>query len=713
MTINHAHFQHTFSAFAAEPLNTYDPPGVLRRDALPAADLDPDALKPFVKLFNKHVKRAVADRPASGLSASTASDSTKSKVSGSSNWNSTSYGGKEAPQPPALLPALDVGTILQNGGADALETLQHARLLGQLDRSMQVNLGSEILWKTARATAVQVLEDMPGLTRAERKELLTKLEEYDKSTREVERTFDAEENGLHDKDEDGQEFLGRKSDHLKRHHRTSDFASSTRAKKTRTVPSAPSDGKVDFTSQRRLSRELDLALEDDVHEFATAKDFGLEEKGVDPPTSMDAGSHQTVHLAAASGDRKKIHVTKFLEIAPPAERGSSSSSRKRPTQFIPAEQLEWRRHAPISSSRSMNKNNNNQYQTSFADSTGQPPTTDDDQVVTTSQESPSTFRWMVDKVGHKFSRIFGWHKNAAAPADQHSETPDEGATADSTDGEAGTKEQDSIDVALQDAVKEIIPQKYPPVRVRMTAERSMLEDQLARPELMPKARKTQKQVEEEADKEQAKEAKEEEDAGEDNGAAEKKESSTSQRPPATTAEALALPAVERFEKLGLITSEIKSMRDPGDFPDPLSLDVMLKALNVGDRLIPRHTTVQSACEEYAAARGKIRSFAATCRALGNTFIRKTDPLLLAESGLRGCGRTVLDTNGLCEHPTDRLSCDGVEEMARKMDDEVLEVCNGEVTLDASGTANAPLLPAPIDTFLEAARTEQDFAVAAA
>eukprot|EP00392_Amoebophrya_sp_AT5.2_P018164 g18635.t1 len=276
-------------------------------------------------------------------------------------------------------------------------------------------------------------------------------------------------------------------------------------------------------------------------------------------------------------------------------------------------------------------------------------------------------------LGGMFERAFGFSGGDAS----------EGHDAE-IEGEAGTgglKHASVSEIEEQATVE--AEKKFAPVDMHMSPERGKMEWKLEHPEPLPEPGKSKEEILKRQDLEEAESAAEEAEA----------EGLDLKNSP--SAESLAAPALKKFEELDLVAKEIRDMRDTEDFPDPHTVDIAMKALNTFDRAVPVRRTLKQACQAYA----EIRTLEAPCRAIEATFVRKTDPEILKTGVLKGCGQQVTD-NDYCDEPTDDLACLTFEPFAKKVDAQVMETCNGEMTMDAEGKTVVPLIPMPLENFVE-------------
>lgn len=70
---------------------------------------------------------------------------------------------------------IDFETVLKNGGAKGLETMEQARHMGQLDAALQDHLGREVITETVRKVAARVLKKIPVISKATRERLLNEI----------------------------------------------------------------------------------------------------------------------------------------------------------------------------------------------------------------------------------------------------------------------------------------------------------------------------------------------------------------------------------------------------------------------------------------------------------------------------------------------------------------------------------------------------------
>ncbi|CAD7949185.1 unnamed protein product [Amoebophrya sp. A120] len=605
---------------------------------------------------------------------------------------------------------IDVETLVSNGGAKALETLSSARLMGQLDHSMLARLGPDILRKTAREAAWNVLKNVPGLTEEGKQEVMDEFDEYDAQTREETDPFVTEldsalkvlNKARREQEEEGagtaakDAVLGKRSATEAADGSIAAARPSTKAKK----PVVGNEEQQDARSD-----------EPDANEKASARKANKRKKakhrGANGQHHPDTGSKgrarkrkpPSLALQEQRQDNgpMQLNVTQFLDIGlqvkQPTSRTTSFAANEAPAAAGPTPPT------PADATKA---------KPPPAAKPKPPPDADKAKEKTASGPLANWHNFfahfkdtlaLLNPVG--LMSIMSSSSHKAAAQDAAAQQAASGSTAKQQPGgdqqynhnqhhghhkhhAAAQRKSDEIDKEAVEDVK----RDFAPVEMKMNPERAKLEYKLDHPKPVPEPGKSVNQQAAEQDAEEhADEMEEEEAEGETPGV------------PKPSAKSLAAPALKKYEELRLTAAEISAIRDRGDFPDPHTVDVAMKSINMYDRAVPVHETVKQACTAYAKARNEIHQLAGSCRALEATFIRKTDPQLLKDGIIHGCGESVLDVDEDCEEPADELACRAFETFVKKVDAQVLETCNGELTLDERGKTETPLVPMDLDTMI--------------
>jgi len=567
---------------------------------------------------------------------------------------------------------IDLNSLLNKGGNKALLTLNQARLYGQLDRAMFSHLAPQILRRTVHRAAEEVLEGMPNLTARGRKQIMREFDAYAKATEEEDDPVadgldeklwpnrggsSAGKNAASPRDVGGKQEESVENKNQNLHEKNFQSGGSASSSSSPLAPEVePAGGRGGGPRVHRISsstKTKDGPMQLNVTQFL---EIGRRGGGGGQPTLAP-------HLKMSRCGSKMNYKRSW---------SSSSSS----TSFAGGGEEDKGAGAPgLDDVGNLVQNGSEAAAGAVGDARKQV----DNHVLGFSEKMQSVLDAITDwnPLGGMFERAFGFSGGDAS----------EGHDAE-IEGEAGTgglKHASVSEIEEQATVE--AEKKFAPVDMHMSPERGKMEWKLEHPEPLPEPGKSKEEILKRQDLEEAESAAEEAEA----------EGLDLKNSP--SAESLAAPALKKFEELDLVAKEIRDMRDTEDFPDPHTVDIAMKALNTFDRAVPVRRTLKQACQAYAEVRREIRTLEAPCRAIEATFVRKTDPEILKTGVLKGCGQQVTD-NDYCDEPTDDLACLTFEPFAKKVDAQVMETCNGEMTMDAEGKTVVPLIPMPLENFVE-------------